>query len=277
MRRIDPPFRRNGSKRLRTLAPFFPASARIVILLALISVAADAGAWQLQPPSQPQAGIAVPAIPSDPEIVRRIDAAVYERTNTLAGYNVKEQYDIYRNGESKPSAQMTLRAVYSFLTGKAYTLLAQSGSEFLRTVVLDKVLAGEREMAKPDIRESVWLTSSNYEMRPEHDPVQMNGRSCLIIELKPLRKSPNLLNGRAWVDAADFTVLRVEGTPSQGISIFTGQTSIQRDYARIDGFAMATHAEARSHSFLLGDTVMKIDYTGYQIERGTPPAWVPSH
>ena len=50
-----------------------------------------------------------------------------------------------------------------------------------------------------------------------------------------------------------------------------------RDYAKIDGFSMATHADVRSHSFLLGDTLMKIAYTDYQIERGKPAAWVPSH
>jgi hypothetical protein len=213
---------------------------------------------------------------SDQEIVKRIDAAVYERTNTLAGYDVKEQYDIYRNGEAKPSAQMTLKAAYSYLSGKVYTLLAQSGSSLLRTLVLDKVLASEREMAKADVRESVWLTSANYEMHPEPGRVVRNGRQCLIVDLKPLRRSPNLFNGKAWVDAADFTVLRVEGSPAQNVSIFTGQTTIMRDYARIDGFSMATHAEARSHSFLLGDTVMTIDYTGYQIHRGETPAWVPS-
>jgi hypothetical protein len=131
-------------------------------------------------------------------------------------------------------------------------------------------------MAKASNRESVWVTSANYEMLPEPGTVAMSGRPCLIVDLKPRRKSPHLFIGKVWIDASDFTVLRLQGVPAQSISIFTGQSSVMRDYARMDGFSMATHAEARSHSFLLGDTVMKVDYTRYQIKRGEPPAWVPS-
>jgi hypothetical protein len=146
----------------------------------------------------------------------------------------------------------------------------------MRTVILDKVLEGEREMARADTRESIWLTSANYEMRPEPGTVAMNGRQCLIVDLKARRKSPHLFTGKLWVDASDFSVLRLQGIPAQNVSVFIGQISVLRDYARIDGFSMATHTEAHSHSFLLGDTVMKIDYTDYQIQRGATAAWVPS-
>jgi hypothetical protein len=108
---------------------------RIAILLLLASTASKAPGWQISAPLAPH----TPDRPSDPEIVKRIDAAVYERTNSLARHSVQEQYDIYRNGEASPSAQMTLQAVYSYTGGKDYTLTAQSGSHFLRTAVLDRV------------------------------------------------------------------------------------------------------------------------------------------
>jgi hypothetical protein len=263
---------------LRRATPESGGMIRIAVLLSLLAISAgNARAWQS--PAEPDLNLSerLPERPSDPEIVKRIDAAVYERTNSLARYTVQEQYDIYRNGEANPSAQMTVQAVYSYSNGKDYTLTAQSGSHLLRTVVLDKVLAEEREMAKASNRESVWVTSANYEMLPEPGLVAMSGRQCLIVDLKPRRKSPHLFTGKVWIDASDFSVLRLQGVPAQGLSIFTGQTNVMRDYARMDGFSMATHAEARAHSFLLGDTVMKIDYTAYQIKRTAPPAWVPSH
>ena len=230
-------------------------------------------------PSQPAKPVSYRANEriSDPEIIRRIDAAVYERSNALARYTVKEQYDIYRNGETSPSAQMTIKTVYSYSIGKEYTVTAQSGSQLMRSVVFDKILEAERDMAKSSNREKVWVTSANYEMRPEPGTIDLNGRQCVIVDLKSRRKSPHLFNGKVWVDASDFTVLRLEGIPAQSPSVFAGQTQVVRDYARIDGFSMATHADVRSHSFLLGDTLMKIAYTDYQIERGKPAAWVPSH
>jgi hypothetical protein len=137
----------------------------------------------------------------------------------------------------------------------------------IRSALIDKVLAGEKEMAEVANREGVWVTSANYEMHPQLTPIDLNGHSCFVVDLKPKRKSPHLFTGKAWVDTTDYTVVRLEGIPSQSPSFFAGATSVKREYAKVDGFAMATHAEARSHSFLLGDTVLKIDYTNYKIER----------
>ena len=204
--------------------------------------------------------------PSNAAIILKIDAAVHDRSSNITSYSVKEQYSIYRNGESDPSAQETVQTDYTVANGKQYTPIAQSGSALLRSNVIDKVLAGEKEMAMIANRESVWVTSANYEMTPENAPVQFKGHTCLIIDLKPKRKSPHLFTGREWVDASDFTVVHLEGVPSQNPSFFAGATAVSRDYEKIDGFSMATHAEAHSHSFLLGKTDLKIDYTGYQIQ-----------
>jgi hypothetical protein len=39
-----------------------------------------------------------------------------------------------------------------------------------------------------------------------------------------------------------------------------------RHYANVNGYAMATNARAVSESFLLGRTVVTIDYRDYQIQ-----------
>ena len=91
-------------------------------------------------------------------------------------------------------------------------------------------------------------------------------------DLKPLRKTPHLIDGKIWVDAASFTLVRLEGSPSESPSIFAGDTTLSRNYTDIEGFSMALHAEAHSHNFLFGSTVLKIDYTGYSIQTGPPPA-----
>jgi len=49
--------------------------------------------------------------------------------------------------------------------------------------------------------------------------------------------------------------------------VLAGETRMLRQYASIDGFAMATHARAESSTFLYGRTVVKIDYSDYNIER----------
>jgi hypothetical protein len=41
---------------------------------------------------------------------------------------------------------------------------------------------------------------------------------------------------------------------------------MERQYANVDGFAMATHAHATTSSFLFGPTIITIDYRDYQIQ-----------
>jgi hypothetical protein len=118
-------------------------------------------------------------------------------------------------------------------------------------------------------------------MRPEPGTVEKNGRQCILVDLQAARKSPHLFDRQNLVDASDFTVVRLEGAPSQSPSFFAGDTTVSRDYTDIDGFSMATHAEARSHSFLFGDTLIpsttpaKIDYTKLHALAKRPTAWCP--
>ena len=233
--------------------------SRLAFLFALILPATFAQ----QPPS---------ASKSDADIVRGIDAAVYQRLNAIPHYTVHEQYSIFRNGASTAAAEETIQTTYDRATGKDYKALAQSGSSFLRSSVIDKVLAGEKELNLPANRENAFITSHNYDLHPEPGIVEKNGRQCILVDLHPRRKSTHLFIGKAWVDASDFTVVRLEGKPSQSPSFFAGDTTVARDYIKVEGYSMATHAEARSHSFLLGDTLLTIDYTGYQIEHSPTTA-----
>jgi hypothetical protein len=218
----------------------------------------------VQAPSQP-APAPQPSLEND-QVIQRIDAAVRQRTERVASYTVQELYSIYRNGESSPSAQVTVKTAYKRSSGKEYTPVSATGSSFLRSIVVDRVLANEKEMAKAANRESVALTSTNYKMRLEPGHATINGRDCVIVDLKARRKAPFLINGKGWFDSSDFTLVHLEGSPAQSVSIFARDMAGNRDYTKVNGFSMAQHAEVHAHNFFFGDTLMKIDYTNYQIQ-----------
>jgi hypothetical protein len=253
---------------------FVPRLRRLAIFCALLPSAASCAPLVAQTtPTNVQAAAADRPVErlSDEEIVKRVDAAVYQRFNSVTGYTVREQYSLFRNGETTPAAQETIQTVYDRSTGKTYTPVSQSGSAILRSAIIDHVLAAEKEVNLPANREGALITSHNYDLKPEPGSVEKNGRQCIVVDLHPRRKSSHLFTGKAFVDAADFTVVHIEGAPSQSPSFLAGETTVSRDYAKIDGFSMATHAEARSHSFLFGDTLITIDYSGYKID-STPAA-----
>ncbi len=94
----------------------------------------------------------------------------------------------------------------------------------------------------------------------------LDGRNCINLSIAPRRSSPYLFQGELWVDALDYSIVHLSGLASKSPSMLAGQTQVARHYANFNGFPMATHATAISSSWLLGQTTIEIEYTGYQIE-----------
>jgi outer membrane lipoprotein-sorting protein len=206
--------------------------------------------------------------PDESSVIRGVDAAVKARIDGIEGYTVTEHYAVYRkHDETHPVAEMTVRTEYRKETGKSYTILSQSGSEFIRNHVLKTVLDHEKTINLPGHREASWITSANYEMKLKPGGIQrLDGRDCLALAITPRRKATNMIEGTLWLDARDGSIVRFEGSATQSPSIFTGPAQVMRSYANVNGFAMATQARAVSDSFLLGQTVVTIDYRDYQIK-----------
>ena len=206
--------------------------------------------------------------PDNPSVVRGIDAAVMARIDGIAGYTVTEHYAVYRNkDEEHPVAEMTVKTTYKKETGKSYAIVSQSGSEIIRKLVLGAILDNEQRINQPGIREGSWFTSANYEMKLKPGGTErVDGRECVVLIASPRRKTPFLIEGTLWVDAQNYLIVQVKGTASKSSSVFTGATQVFRQYTTVNRFAMATHARAVSDSFLFGQTVVKIDYQGYEIQ-----------
>jgi hypothetical protein len=201
-------------------------------------------------------------------VIRGVDAAVQARQDGIAAYTVTEHYRVFRNNEeNNPAAEMTVKTDYQQDTGKNYTILAQSGSDVLRKVVLNSILDNEKRINQPGVREGSWFISANYEMKLKPGgPQRVSGRDCYVLSIKPRQKAPHLIVGTLWVDTRDESIVQIEGTASKSPSVFTGPTQVMRQYDTVDGFAEATHARATSSSFLFGPTVVTIEYSDYHIQ-----------
>lgn len=166
---------------------------------------------------------------------------------------------------------MTVKAIYKRESGKTYQILSESGSSLLRDVVLHAILDNEKHVNLPGVREGAWITSANYEMKVKPGGVQkVSGRDSVAVSLTPRRKEPYLLEGTLWVDAQNGEIVQIEGKASKSSSIFSGGTQMMRQYIDIDGYGEAVHARAQADSFLLGQTVVTIDYRDYQIQSRSP-------
>ena len=206
--------------------------------------------------------------PDSAKVIGLVDAAVKARIDHIESYTVTEHYAVYRGkDETQPAAEMTVQTVYRKDSGKSYTILSESGSEFIRNHVLRTVLDNEKTLNLPGTVEHSWFTSANYEMQLKPGGIQLlDGRECLALAITPRRKATNMIAGTIWVDAKDGSIVQLDGTATQNASIFTGAAQVMRHYVNVNGFAMATQARAVSDSFILGRTTVTIDYRDYKIQ-----------
>ncbi len=215
------------------------------------------------------AGFTVAQQPPDiTTIVHGVDGSVKNRIDHLASYTVTEHYAVFRGkDETHPVAEMLVKTTYRKQQGKSYEIISQSGSSFWRNEVLTTLLSNERHMSLPGNVETALINSANYEITLDANARErLNGRDCLVIDINPRRTSQFLFNGKVWVDARDFAIVQLKGKASKSAFFLARAADVTRQYDEISGLPMATHTQATSASSLLGQTVVKIDYTNYQID-----------
>jgi hypothetical protein len=162
---------------------------------------------------------------------------------------------------------MLVKTTYRKQQGKSYEIISQSGSTFWRNEVLATLLNNEKHMSLPGNVETALIDSANYEMTLDTTArEQLNGRDCLVLDINPRRTSQFLFKGKVWVDARDYSIVLLKGRASKSAFFLASAAEVTRQYEEVSGLPMATHAQATSVSSLLGQTVVKIDYTNYHVD-----------
>lgn len=206
--------------------------------------------------------------PNAVAIIHGLDAENQSRFDNVLSFTDVEHYAVFRGDDHEhPAAEMTVRMTYRKGSGKTYQILSQSGSALVMKYGLRPLLDNEKALNDPAKVAESWFTSANYEMKLKPGVTQtIDGRPCIALAIKPLRKAPNMVEGTLWIDARDHTQVEVEGIASKSPSIFAGTTHMLRHYANMQGYAMAIHARAESSSMLFGRTVITIDYSDYHFQ-----------
>ncbi len=206
--------------------------------------------------------------PNAAAVIRGIDASVQSRYEHVLSFTAIEHYAVYRGGDlTHPAAEMTVKDTYRKDVGKSYDILSQSGSGAVIRFGLNPLLENEKAVNQPANLPKSWFISANYEMQPKLGQTQrINGRDCFAIDITARRKATNALNGSIWVDAKNYSLVQIDGIATKSPSMLANAAHMMRQYAQIDGYSMAMHARAESDSFLLGRTVITIDYSDYHLQ-----------
>jgi hypothetical protein len=74
-----------------------------------------------------------------------------------------------------------------------------------------------------------------------------------------------LFEGRVWIDANDYSVVRIEGHPATKLSFWIQRADFVRQYQKIDGFWLPERDETLVHVRLYGKKILKIEHRNYVV------------
>jgi hypothetical protein len=193
------------------------------------------------------------------EIIARLEAANRQRAQNQVAVTCERTYMIdYQGFLGTRHAEMRVRAEQRG-DEKNLTIVDESGSNFLRTKVLHKLLDNEREASEATVHAETKFARSNYffslvgvesrQMRPLY-----------VLDVTPKVKSKFAWKGRIWIDPADYAVVRAEGQPEKLPSWWTTHSEFTCTNQNVDGLWLPVENVSDTRVRFGGHARLRIEY-----------------
>ena len=95
----------------------------------------------------------------------------------------------------------------------------------------------------------------------------LNGRECLLLQLKPKRSSKYLIEGKAWVDPKEHAIVRVEGRTARSVSFWIGKPYIVQSFRKVEDVWVSASNRSTCDVKMLGKTELTVEFIDYQLGR----------
>ncbi len=174
------------------------------------------------------------------DIVSRMAQAQADSRSHDIAYAVTREYQLAPLGTSTPTSSVVAQVDFVPPAAKDYTILKSEGNSRGENIVR-KVLDHEAEMASH--AEEHEVTTRNYDFALLGRET-IDGRDCYVLQLTPKRQVAELLRGKAWIDAHDFTVRRMEGAAAKSPSMWIKNLRVTINYGEVSGIRVATSTKA---------------------------------
>jgi hypothetical protein len=141
------------------------------------------------------------------------------------------------------------------VNGFRYRVVAEGGSDYIRSRVFVATLDAERKMWASGEPDRAALTLDNYVFE---DRGQSDGLAALRV--RPRRKDLLLVEGSIFLRPDDGELVRIEGRLSKAPSFWTRQVEIIRRYQRFAGVRMPVALESVANVFIAGPSTFHMTY-----------------
>ena len=201
------------------------------------------------------------SLPSADAVIGKMTQLDAQRQSDLRGYTALRRYVAVNK---KRHAEMLVRVTCDSRGAKQFNILSEEGSGSIRKHVFHKLLSEETEASRHGTRNSSRLTPSNYDF-------QILGRESLetgptyMLAVSPKTANKYLIDGRIWVDANDYSIVRIEGQPARNPSFWVRSVHFVHTYQKVGQFWFASSTHTRSEIRIFGDSELTIENSDYTL------------
>jgi hypothetical protein len=212
-------------------------------------------------------GYTAPMSLTGDDIIARMLERNRLRNEKLQRYSAVRTY-VIRNLEGKLAAQAVVRVDYEAPDKKTFNKTSEKGSGIVRHLVFDRLIQSEGETSAGREHHNSAITAANYTFLLEGEE-EVGPYHCFVLEATPKRKDKYLFEGKIWIDAGDFAVVKIAGHPAKKPSFWINRADFARQYQRIDGFWLPYRDETSVEVKLYGRRVFTVDHQQYVINADT--------
>ncbi|HYK62461.1 MAG TPA: hypothetical protein VEV85_23685 [Bryobacteraceae bacterium] len=202
-------------------------------------------------------------------VIRRMTQMNEARRRALVAYHAERRY-VAENGHFALRAEVAVNEAYS-AGEKEFQIVSETGSPFIRRKVIDKLIDAEVDAGTKENHDQSQIAPENYVFRQTGTDV-ISGRTSYVFEVIPKAAKKYLMRGRVWIDAEDFAIVRMEGSPAKNPSFWTRKTHFVRTYEKHGVFWLPASVESDSDILIAGKSTLKINYSGYKIDSAADAA-----
>lgn len=200
-------------------------------------------------------------LPTTSEVVAKMVGQDSLRRTESNGYTATRHYLAVKKNDR---AEMVVRVTCAANGEKQFTILSEDGSIAIRSHVLYKMLKEETEASSPPTSGRIRITPANYKfLLLAKDAIE--NRPAYVLRITPKEKNQYLIDGNIWVDATDYSIVRIEGSPAKNPSYWTDDVHFVHTYRKIGPFWLAASTHSVSHIRFLGDAELTIENSNYTL------------
>jgi len=168
-------------------------------------------------------------LPGADAVVARMLAQDAQRRMLFDGYRGMRRY-VLQNKRMHKDAEMLVRVECDTDGAKHFEVVDEQGWKAAHKHVLHKMLESEAEASHPQVLIRTRLSTDNYEFHMVGTEVA-GVRPAYAIDITPKRHEERLFEGRIWIDAEDYALVRAEGKPAKNPSFWTKSVHFVHTYS----------------------------------------------